>query len=358
MRILICTGIFPPDIGGPAQYAKAIAEEFSKRGIDVQVITYADFAISKSKILISKQILNPKFQIIFISKILPKGIRHLLYFLELIPFVLKTDLIIALDTFSVGFPTVLAGKIFGKKTILRVGGDFLWETCVEKTGNLMTLKDFYAEMPRLTLKQRLIYFLQKFALRNCAALGFSTTWQKEIFEKNYKLNPKKSFIIENYYGEKIDSSEPKEKNFIFAGRPLKLKNINLLKEIFHELGKEKFDVQLEIIENAPYEELMEKIKKCYAVILPSISDISPNFILDAIRANKPFILTKETGLYDKLKGAGIFVDPFNKNDIKEKILLLADDKNYKEYKEKVKNFNFTHSWEEIANEFLEIYKKL
>ena len=69
-----------------------------------------------------------------------------------------------------------------------------------------------------------------------------------------------------------------------------------------------------------FEKFMERISRCYAVILASLGDISPNMILDAIRHNKPFILTKETGLYDRLKNIAIFVDPENTDDIKEKIL--------------------------------------
>jgi len=33
MKILIATGIYPPDIGGPAKYAKSLAEELESREI-------------------------------------------------------------------------------------------------------------------------------------------------------------------------------------------------------------------------------------------------------------------------------------------------------------------------------------
>ena len=42
MRILIATGIYPPDIGGPATYTKELAEELPKRGVSVQIITYGN----------------------------------------------------------------------------------------------------------------------------------------------------------------------------------------------------------------------------------------------------------------------------------------------------------------------------
>ncbi len=38
MRILIATGIYPPDIGGPATYSKLLFDELPKKGMEVEVI--------------------------------------------------------------------------------------------------------------------------------------------------------------------------------------------------------------------------------------------------------------------------------------------------------------------------------
>ena len=37
MKILISTGIYPPDIGGPAQYARNLYATWKKQGHDVKV---------------------------------------------------------------------------------------------------------------------------------------------------------------------------------------------------------------------------------------------------------------------------------------------------------------------------------
>lgn len=58
-------------------------------------------------------------------------------------------------------------------------------------------------------------------------------------------------------------------------------------------------------------------------------------ILEAIRFNKPFITTRETGIYERLKDVGLFVDPENTKDITEKILFLADPDNYASQKTRV-----------------------
>src|SRR3989344_5232815 len=335
-NILICTGIYPPDIGGPAKYAKNLTDEFSRNGNKVKVLAYG------------------------MEKKMPIGARHFWYFLRTIFALPKADLIIGLDIFSTGFPAVLAGKIFGKKTILRVGGDFLWETYIESTGHLIKLKDFYEKQPRLSLKFKIIALLQKFALKNTSALAFNTGWQKDFFEKIYKLNPRKNFIIENFYPEKSVVAEKINKvnefNFLFAGRKIKFKNLKLLEEVFEDLESAGIKARLDIVDGLTQKELQEKIKNSYAAITVSISDFAPNFLVESLSYNKPFILTKDCGLAEKLDGLGVIVDPIDKNSIKKAILLLLDENNYKRYKEKIAEFNFTHSWKEIAQEFLAIYK--
>lgn len=338
MRILICAGIYPPDIGGPAKYAKNLKEEFMRMGHNARVLAYG------------------------IEKKLPIGIRHILYFLRTVFALPKTDLIIGLDIFSTGFPAVLAGKIFGKKIILRVGGDFLWETYVESTGNLIKIKDFYANRPLLSQKFKIIAYLQKFALKNASALAFNSHWQKEFFEKVYKLKSKKNFVVENFYPEKEANLESENKLnepvFLFAGRKIKFKNLKLLEEVFEELVSDGTKVKLEIIDNLSQKELREKIKNSYALITVSVSDFAPNFIIEGLAENKPFILTKECGLMERLGELGIFIDPTDKNKIKEAILSLMNESDYNKRKEKISAFKFSHSWSEIADEFLTIRKSL
>ena len=338
LDILICTGIYPPDIGGPAKYAKNLEEEFLRNGNSVKMLAYKT------------------------EKKLPIGLRHVLYFLRIIFTLPKTDFILGLDIFSTGFPAVLAGKIFRKKVILRVGGDFLWETYVESTGNLIKLKDFYTNRPHLSLKFKIIACLQKFALKNASALAFNSHWQKDFFEKVYNIEPRKNFVIENFYPMKIENVERENKSnklvFLFAGRKIKFKNLKLLEEIFEEIVSDGTKAELEIVDNLSQNELQEKIKNSYALITVSVSDFAPNLIIEGLAANKPFILTKDCGLAENLGELGIFVDSMDKNSIKKAIMSLMDANNYNKYKEKISSFNFSHSWNEISAEFLGVYKSL
>ena len=325
MRILIATGIYPPAVGGPSQYAKNVKMEWEKKGYMVKVRTF-------------------RFE-----RYLPSGFRHFFYFLKIIPEVLWCDFIFVLDTFSVGWPATCAAKLFGKKVIIRTGGDFLWEGYVERNKELVLLRDFYQTTQKTwSQKERLIFRMTKWTLHHTDALIFSTKWQRDIWYRPYNLEKIKLFFVENYYGLKEESFKPKDKEFIASTRPLVWKNLDVLKEVGVKIH----------LENSPYKEFMDKLAHAYAVILVSLGDISPNLILDAIRYNKPFIITEENGLMDRIGGIALTVNPKDVEDIKNKILWFSDEENYMTQVEKVKNFNFTHSWGEIAREIIEIWKKV
>src|SRR3989338_1426308 len=111
MRILIATGIFPPDIGGPATYSSLLLEELPKRDVAVSVVTYGPAGVSRN---------------------IPKGLRHFLYFLVCV--FKPADIIFAQDPVSAGFPALLAARLTGRKFVVRVAGDYAWEQGVERFG--------------------------------------------------------------------------------------------------------------------------------------------------------------------------------------------------------------------------------
>ena len=147
------------------------------------------------------------------------------------------------------------------------------------------------------------------------------------------------------------------KNFLWAGRKLKLKNLDFLREAFALAKQAHPDLSLEVGQWSP-EELEEKIKSSYALVLPSVSEVSPNLINSAIRHSQPFILTKETGLSERFKNLALLIDPLSVDNLKDKIIWLANQENYNQKQQELANFSFNHSWGNIANEFIEIYKKI
>src|ERR1043166_7495967 len=156
MRFLIATGIYPPEIGGPAYYAKNLSEALQAKGHTVDIGTFGTL------------------------KKFPTGIRHLLLFLKIIPEVSQADVVIALDTFSAAIPAYFAARLFRKPVIVRTGGDFLWEQYIERTGDLLPLPFFYEKHQPFSLLERMYFSMTKFLLPR-VTLVFSTNFQKDLW---------------------------------------------------------------------------------------------------------------------------------------------------------------------------------
>ncbi|MEK7609656.1 MAG: glycosyltransferase family 4 protein [Patescibacteria group bacterium] len=339
MKILIASGIYPPDIGGPAQYARNLYETWKSQGHEVKVAAYRW------------------------ERAFPAFLRHVLYFTKIIRKGWNADLVLVLDTWSAAVPTMWACRMMHKKYMIRTGGDFLWETYIERTGDMVPFKNFYrTSINKLTKKERTVFVFGGNALRGASKVIFSTEWQREIFTDTYELKKEKTCVIENYCEDRLIQIKPENRNFIAATRSLKWKNTDFLKVAFEEARKEVKrcgfpDIKLDT-GKAVYDSFLEKMRRSYCVILASIGDISPNMIFDSIRVGVPFIVTKETGIAHRINNAGVIIDPLNKKDIIEKIVWMADPKNRALQAEKVSKIEFKHSWREIAGEIVEVWKKL
>lgn len=332
MKILIATGIYPPDVGGPAKYAKSLAETLSTLGHEVRVLPYR------------------------LEKRLPWGIRQFFYLTRIFFTTPKIDTIIALDTISVGFPAVVSSFLWGKKVIIRTGGDFLWETYLERSGIKVPLPDFYEAMPALSFKEKVIAKIHQFVLDYTDFIVFSTAWQKEIWAGFYVMNLRKVRIIENCYYAKRRGEEPKERVFLAAARQIAMKNFSNIEAGFQRAESKLSGIKLDRGAYTP-DEYEKKLKTCYAVVVVSLGDISPNSIMEAISYNKPFILTKYNGIQNRLNGAGVIVDPNDIDDIARGFIDLADAKKYQEEKDKIKQISFKHGFEDIAKEFIKIFEE-
>jgi glycosyltransferase involved in cell wall biosynthesis len=126
MRILIATGIYPPEIGGPATYSRTLETELPKRGIEVAVLPFRRV------------------------RRFPKVIRHIVYTFLILREGRGADVIYAQDPLSVGLPSALAALILRKKFILKVVGDYAWEQATQRFGFSESLEKFqYAKLPFL-----------------------------------------------------------------------------------------------------------------------------------------------------------------------------------------------------------------
>lgn len=331
MKIVIATGIYPPQIGGPALYAQGLAEALREKGHVVHVVTFGS--------LLSY----------------PSGIRHVLYLFRLIPRLWRADACIALDTFSVALPSLVGCTLFRVPFVIRTGGDFLWESYSERTAESVPFSLFYQTHSSFTFQEQVIFLLTRFVTRH-ACMVFSTVYQRDVWVRVYHIK-NQTRIIENAIPEKVSAVAPRQKNFLWYVRPLALKNPERVHRAFLQAQKKYPDLRLEEGQ-VPHDELIARMSSCYAVILPSVSEISPNYILDALRCVKPFILTKECGYAEKLGPYGRLVDPLDEYDIAQAFEELATTEGYAKACEKVVQFNEVRPYAAVADDFISLLESL
>jgi glycosyltransferase involved in cell wall biosynthesis len=351
MKITIAANVYPPEIGGPSEYARRLYDTLLIQNHDVKVVTFSNL------------------------KKFPTGLRHCLYGCKLLLEAINTNYIIALDTFSVGLPGVIFAKFFGKKIVIRVAGDFLWEAYsdrVIKKGERVLLSDFYKTdryIKKFTLKEKIIFWLTKDVLKSSHAVVFSTEWQKNIMMKPYGIEESKAFIIENYYpsvykpeterGTEFLENTDQKKIFLSPSRDRAIKNKKNLSLAWDKLIKEgevdNLELDTKIVAN---EVLSEKIEKSYAVVVPSFSEVSPNMVLEALASGVPSVVTQDNGIKDRLEGLAVFIDPFSVESITNGLKEILNKETYERLCRNISSREFSHSWNEIAQEFIDLYSKV
>lgn len=362
LRILIATPLLPPQLGGPALYADNLAREFQDRGHHVFMHSFGSFLSW------------------------PTLVRHFLYFFSLWRDAHESDLVFALDYTSVGLPAAVVALFLRKPLVIRVEGDFLWESFVERTRKDVTLPMFYDEPQPLSPKERLVRSLSGWAMRRASRVVFSSEWRRKMVVEAYNIPEETTAIVRNakpdHRGQTsiVSSRVSVSRIILWAGRVLYLKNLYRLIRAFsrvndvtwelHLVGdgpeKERLKKFLEeekikrvyIFPALPREKLLKKISSAVFFVLPSFSEVGPNVIAEAVSTGTPFIMTKYSGYAESVGDAGFLVDPLSEEDMARKLKALMDESTRQEYELKLKLFSFLKSWPEVAQEWLKIFQSI
>ena len=335
MRILIVTPLVPPESGGPSYYSIALKEALEKKGEEVDLIAFKEV------------------------RQYPSGIRHLIFLYKVLWRARKVDALIILDTVSVAIPAVIAGWVLNIKMIVRVGGDFVWERYIERTGEKVLLSEFYLPAGRqakehsLTKKEKMLVWLQRNVVCKLATkIVFNTEWQRNLWEKPYNLSKEKTGVIVNAF-KKCERTHKDGESFLCVWRPTAFKNTDILETAYAQAREVNPEVRLDVYKDIPREDLYKHMEKARALVIPSLTELSPNMALEALAMGLPVLLTKDCGAYDLLDGSVTWIDPLDSRDIAEKMCELMDPLKYKNEKEKASSFSgYTHTYDDIAQEYL------
>lgn len=323
MRILLGCPVPVDTVAGPATVAREFIASFRGKGDNVRVATFTSFERS-----------------------LPLPLRHVVFFVRILPEVAKADAILMLDPASTGPALSLAARIMRTRSVLRIGGDFLWESYVERTGEPILLSQFNQTSHPLSLKERFIRSATAMTLKLSTTVIFTTEWQRHLWQGHYGFDMDAAEVIPPV----LPSREPSPatgKIFLSGHRSMRIKNGAVLRAVWKEVEATHPEAVLDIGERSPAE-FAAALKDCYAVIVPSISEVSPNVVFEAIHYGKPFIAPRDTGIFDELSSLGKFVDTRNPQEIAQAVIELLNPSEYKAYVERIRDFETSRSWEEVA----------
>ncbi len=327
MKVVIATPFSPPERGVLAVYTKGLTDAFEKRGDTVTVVPFGD------------------------TKHLPPILRHIAYFSRMLTIAPGATFVLALDTWSVGLPALIAAKIRRVPFVVRVGGDFLWESYIERTNSQVRLSEFYARPRSYSLKEHFIFFATRWLLRGADVIFFNTKFQKKIWEDAYGFPNSKSYLLENFYPPVV-MHEAIGTVFVSGNRERVYKNNDTLERAFKRV-RAKYPAATLDTSLLSHDQHLARNRNAYAVVVPSISEVGSNNVIDGIANGKPFVITDDTGTSERLGGCGIFVDTRDEKKLAEAIESLLDSSVYERLRENIRAFSFTHSWDEIAAEIVQ-----
>jgi glycosyltransferase involved in cell wall biosynthesis len=349
MKILIATGIYPPQIGGPATYSKLLFDELPKRGIEVSVSSFGD--------VIKK----------------PKLIRHFLYFIDLIKKGYSVDVIYAQDPISVGVPVLMASFLLRKKYFLKIVGDYAWEQGVQRFGVVDSLDIFSMEHKKYHAQVRCLKWIEAYVANKAELIITPSNYLKKIIS-NWGIDPTKIDVIYNGFhcGEIIETRDFLRAKYslvgttiISVGRLVPWKGFEMLIEALPSVISKIADARLVIVGDGPDRQkleqkvmelnlvervlftgkleqraLFEYIKASDAFVLNTQYEGFSHQILEVMAIGVPIITTNVGGNPEAIEHGvtGVLVEFNDKTALLGNIInIIADSVNTKKIVERAKN---------------------
>ncbi|MBI4119955.1 MAG: glycosyltransferase family 4 protein [Parcubacteria group bacterium] len=373
-RILLATGIYPPEIGGPATYAVLLEKELPKRGIGVSVLPF-------------RAVRN-----------WPKGLRHLLYFIKATRLCRGHDLILAQDTISVGLPSLLAAKLLRKRFLIRVPGDYVWEQSVQRFGVKDSIDDFQhpnsapspggfgntkapTRIKRYPWRVEFLRSVQKFVVNHADTVITPSIYFRDLVRSWVK---DKNKVITIYNGIDLSIYEPTLhpkpytlKTIVSAGRLVPWKGFDMVIEMMRDLpewrlviigdGPERENLQLLItnyqLQNRvtltgaiPREKVLEYLMQAKIFVLNTSFESFSFQIVEAMSLGLPVIASNIGNLAEIIENGvdGMLVEPNNKEQFLAAVARLERDEGFRksiseQARVKAQNFSLERTLAALEN---------
>lgn len=334
MKVLIASDIFPPQSGGPATYSVTLANELTKAGDDVFIVSQnpqSDTSIVNCRIVMVKN--KNKF------------LKYLEYTWLLIKNARKAEVIYAMGPVNAGLPALIASKLTGKKLIIKIVGDYAWEQGTQRFGVGDSIDDFQKKN-NYSLPVRLLQWIEKTVAKNSQAVVVPSKYLGRIVE-SWGVKKEKVAVIHNevdYIVAKPINHE-NEKWIVSVGRLTSWKGMGTLIGIMPDLLKENSNLKLKIVGdgpmmndlklkiknlnlenmveltgNLPKEKALSYMASANIFVLNSGYEGYSHVLVEAMNQGVPVVLASRAGGNEEVVADPGLFEYNNKAEIKEKIL--------------------------------------
>ena len=346
-KIIIATGIFPPEIGGPATHSLLLATELQKSGVDVVVVAYSD---DKKEY---------DFKVIRISRKQNILKRYFKYFYAILKESNKNSIVYAQDPISSGLPACFASAFRRARFILKIVGDYAWEQGSSRRNVKDSIEDFQAKKYGFFVS--VLKFLERFVAKRASDLVVPSQFLKSIVLK-WGVKESRIRVVLNSYTKKDNivckNIHTDKKIIVSVARLVPWKGLDQLIKIMPEILEKNPDIILNIIGDGPeknnLENLIEDLDlKEKVVLLGSISkdDVFcelkrsgvfvlntsyeglSHILLEALDAKVPIITTNVGGNPEVITNEenGVLVEIGDSEKLKREILRLFGDEESRNY---------------------------
>lgn len=242
-RILIATGLFPPEIGGPATYSKLLEDELPEFGLAVVVLPFR------------------------MVRHLPKLLRHAAYFGKVMWRGIRADVIFAQDPVSVGLPAALAAFLLHKKFILKIVGDYAWEQGSQRFGVSDPLDEFLRK--KYGWQVEMLRRLERWVARRAYRIVVPSEYLRGVVAQ-WGIPKERMVVIYNAFdppARTVSRDEARKKLgltgtiLVSVGRLVPWKGFGALIQTISELQRDIPDIRLCIVGGGPeHDNLARKIR--------------------------------------------------------------------------------------------------
>ncbi|MBP7134268.1 glycosyltransferase family 4 protein [Patescibacteria group bacterium] len=326
MKILFATGIYPPEIGGAASAVHDAALALVRIGHEVTVVTYGAQETTSEN--------DSGIRVVRVSRRGSVLERYVRFAAQVRQASSEATCVCVTDISSAGIPVRLA--LLGKTVpvLYRLGGERAWENAIQHKKIFVPLRRYWRErlggfsqwcteqQYKIILGPVRQIMVVSSLLRDCL-VQIEPRWDKKI-----RVVPTR---IRRVQGEKRqDAHTPRR--FIFVGRFTVVKNLAFFVRALRRLASEspsfeclfvgdgeeyalraselKSLSQVQMLGLKSREETHALLRTADVLVLPSITDVYPQVVIEALSMGVPVLMTSEHGLEPGFGGIQE-VDPEN-----------------------------------------------